>query len=35
MVKDSPIKTLKDLKGKKISYTNPRSTSQALAVLLL
>ena len=33
--KDSPIKTLKDLKGKKIGYTNPRSTSQALAVLLL
>jgi hypothetical protein len=30
--KDSPIKTLKDLKGKKIGYTNPRSTSQALAV---
>ena len=33
--KDSPIKTLKDLKGKKIGYTNPRSTSQALAILLL
>src|SRR5690349_3465795 len=33
--KDSPIKTIKDLKGKKIGYTNPRSTSQALAVLLL
>ncbi|HUN46416.1 MAG TPA: ABC transporter substrate-binding protein, partial [Stellaceae bacterium] len=32
---DSPIKTLKDLKGKKIGYTNPRSTSQALDVLLL
>ena len=29
--KDSPIKTLKDIKGKKIGYTNPRSTSQALA----
>ncbi len=28
---DSPIKTLKDIKGKKIGYTNPRSTSQALA----
>ena len=26
---DSPIKTLKDFKGKKIGYTNPRSTSQA------
>ena len=25
--KDSPIKTIKDLKGKKIGYTNPRSTS--------
>ncbi|TCR74804.1 ABC transporter substrate-binding protein [Rhizobium sp. BK376] len=32
---DSPIKTVKDLKGKKIAYTNPRSTSQALATLLL
>ena len=32
---DSPIKTIKDLKGKKIGYTNPRSTSQALAILLL
>jgi NitT/TauT family transport system substrate-binding protein len=33
--KDSPIRTIKDLKGKKIGYTNPRSTSQALAILLL
>jgi len=32
---DSPIKTIKDIKGKKIGYTNPRSTSQALARLLL
>ena len=32
---DSPIKTLADLKGKKIGYTNPRSTSQALAILLV
>ena len=32
---DSPIKTIKDLKGKKMGYTNPRSTSQALANLLL
>lgn len=32
---ESPIKTIKDLKGKKIGYTNPRSTSQALANLLL
>ena len=30
---DSPIKTVADLKGKKIGYTNPRSTSQALAIL--
>ena len=33
--KDSPISTIKDLKGKKIGYTNPRSTSQGLAMLLL
>jgi len=32
---DSPIKTAADLKGKKIGYTNPRSTSQALGILLL
>lgn len=32
---DSPIKTIKDLKGAKIGYTNPRSTSQGLAMLLL
>src|ERR1700690_3511414 len=32
---DSPIKTMQDLKGKKIGYTNPRSTSQALDILLL
>src|SRR5260221_6163479 len=32
---DSPIKSVKDFKGKKIGYTNPRSTSQALAILLL
>ena len=32
---DSPIKSLADLKGKKIGYTNPRSTSQALDILLL
>jgi len=32
---DSAIKTLKDLKGKKIGYTNPRSTSQALANMLV
>ena len=32
---DSPIKSVKDFKGKKIGYTNPRSTSQALAQMLL
>jgi NitT/TauT family transport system substrate-binding protein len=32
---DSPIKSIKDLKGRKIGYTNPRSTSQGLAMLLL
>jgi NitT/TauT family transport system substrate-binding protein len=32
---DSPVKSLKDFKGRKIGYTNPRSTSQGLAMLLL
>jgi NitT/TauT family transport system substrate-binding protein len=32
---DSAIKSAADLKGKKIGYTNPRSTSQALAILIL
>jgi NitT/TauT family transport system substrate-binding protein len=32
---DSPIKSVQDLKGRKIGYTNPRSTSQALATLVL
>jgi NitT/TauT family transport system substrate-binding protein len=32
---DSPIKSVRDFKGKKLGYTNPRSTSQALANLLL
>lgn len=32
---ESAIKSLADFKGKKIGYTNPRSTSQALAILLL
>ncbi|WP_306225796.1 ABC transporter substrate-binding protein [Bosea beijingensis] len=31
---DSPIKSLADIKGKKIGYTNPRSTSQALAQMV-
>ncbi|MCA0008657.1 MULTISPECIES: ABC transporter substrate-binding protein [unclassified Mesorhizobium] len=32
---DSPIQSVKDLKGKKIAFTNPRSTSQGLAALVL
>jgi len=32
---DSPIKSIKDFKARKIGYTNPRSTSQALARMLL
>src|SRR5438477_4869224 len=32
---ESPIKNIKDIKGRKIGYTNPRSTSQALARMLL
>lgn len=32
---DSPVKSLSDLKGRKIGYTNPRSTSQGLAMLLV
>lgn len=32
---DSPIKSVQDLKGAKIGYTNPRSTSQGLSMLLL
>lgn len=31
----SPVSSLKDLKGKKLGYTNPRSTSQALAILIM
>jgi len=31
---ESPIKTLADIKGKKIGFTNPRSTSQALAQMV-
>ena len=31
----SPIQSIKDFKGKKIGYTNPQSTSQALAQMLL
>jgi NitT/TauT family transport system substrate-binding protein len=32
---NSPVSSLKDLKGRKLGYTNPRSTSQALAFLLM
>lgn len=32
---DSPIRGVADLKGRKIGYTNPRSTSQALATMVL
>lgn len=32
---NSPIKTFKDMKGKRIGFTNPASTSQALNYLLL
>jgi len=32
---NSPIHTLQDLKGKKIGFTNPRSTSEALDILIL
>jgi NitT/TauT family transport system substrate-binding protein len=32
---DSPIKSLEDLKGKRLGFTNPKSTSEALDVLLL
>ena len=35
MKPDSPVKSIRDFKGRKIGYTNPRSTSQALAILLL
>jgi NitT/TauT family transport system substrate-binding protein len=31
----SPVTSLKDLKGRKLGYTNPRSTSQALAFLIM
>jgi NitT/TauT family transport system substrate-binding protein len=31
----SPIRSIKDFRGKRIGYTSPRSTSQALNVLLL
>jgi len=33
--KDSPIESIKDLKGKKIAFSNPGSTTQALDYLLV
>jgi NitT/TauT family transport system substrate-binding protein len=32
---DSPVNTAKDLRGKKMAYTNPGSTSQAMDLMLL
>src|SRR5579875_3205049 len=32
---NSPIRAVADLRGKKVGYTQPRSTSQALAALVL
>ena len=32
---EAPITSLEELKGRKIGYTNPRSTSQALATLIV
>lgn len=32
---NSPIKTIKDLKGKKLGFTNPNSTTHSLALMLL
>jgi NitT/TauT family transport system substrate-binding protein len=32
---DSPIKSIKDLKGRRIGFTNPNSTTHALALMLL
>jgi NitT/TauT family transport system substrate-binding protein len=32
---DSPVKSLQDVKGKRIGFTNPQSTSQAMDYLLL
>ena len=33
--KESPIKTIQDLKGRKLGFTNPNSTTHALALMLL
>lgn len=32
---DSPIRSMQDMRGRKIGFTNPRSTSQALANMLI
>jgi NitT/TauT family transport system substrate-binding protein len=32
---DSPVRTMQDMRGRKIGFTNPRSTSQALANMLI
>lgn len=32
---DSPIRSMQDMRGRKIGFTNPRSTSQALANMLV
>lgn len=32
---DSPVKTIQDLKGRRIGFTNPNSTTHALALMLL
>ncbi len=32
---ESPIKTLRDMKGRKIGFTNPQSTSEAMNLILL
>lgn len=32
---DSPLKSIKEIKGKKLGFTNPKSTSQALDILLV
>lgn len=32
---NSPIKSIKEMKGKKLGFTNPRSTTQAMDVLLM
>lgn len=32
---DSPLQSIADLKGRKLGYTNPRSTTQALSLFLL